>query len=172
MLLYDDTLSLYGDTLSLCDDTLSLYGDTSFKHVFRKNKMTDIRMYDVLHRYGFSNLADNLERDKITPGILCLLSTQDMKKLEITNTVDMMKLRIVSFKYGSNNPKKDYSYGPLKFDIPEVTLQNLLEQGFMISEIAKMLVVSECNVYRRMAQFSLSKYNFSSICDEDLAPSM
>ena len=84
-----------------------------------------------------------------------------------------MKLRIVSFKYGSNNPKKDYSYGPLKFDIPEVTLQNLLEQGFMISEIAKMLlVVSECNVYRRMAQFSLNKYNFSSICDEDLVPSM
>ena len=83
----------------------------------------------------------------------------------------MMKLRIVSFKYGSNNPKKDYSYGSFKFDIPEVTLQNLLEQGFMISEIAKMLVVSECNVYRRMAQFILSKYNCSSICDEDLAPS-
>ena len=49
----------------------------------------------------------------------------------------MMKLRIVSLKYGSNDPKKDYSYGSLKFDIPEVTLQNLLEQGFMISEIAK-----------------------------------
>ena len=42
--------------------------------------MADIRMYDVLHIYGFSDLADNLERDKITPGILCLLSTQDMKK--------------------------------------------------------------------------------------------
>ena len=82
-----------------------------------------------------------------------------------------MKLRIVSLKYRSNDPKKDYSYGSLKFDIPEVTLQNLLEQGFMLSEIAKMLVVSECNVYRRMAQFILSKFNFSSICDEDLAPS-
>ena len=68
-------------------------------------------MYDVLHKYGFSDLADNLERDKITLGILCLLSTQDMKKIEITNTVDMMKLRIVSLKHGSNNPKKDYSYG-------------------------------------------------------------
>ena len=34
--------------------------------------------------------------------------------------------------------------------------------------IAKLLVVSERTVYRRMAQFSLSKNNFSSICDEDL----
>ena len=80
LLLYDGTLSLYDDTLSLCDGSLSLYGDTSFKHVFQTSKMADIRMYDVLHIYGFSDLADNLERDKITPGILCLLSTQDMKK--------------------------------------------------------------------------------------------
>ena len=61
----------------------------------------------------------------------------------------------------------DYSYGSLKFDIPQITLQNLLEQGF-ISEIAKLLVVSERTVDRRMAQFSLSKNNFSSIFDEDL----
>ena len=62
----------------------------------------------------------------------------------------------------------NYSYGSLKFDIPLVTLQNLAEQGFMISEVAKMLVISERPFYRIMAQFSLSKYNFSSVCDEDL----
>ena len=62
----------------------------------------------------------------------------------------------------------DYSYMTLKFDIPRVTLQNLLELGFMISGIVKMLVISERNVYRIMAQFSLSKYNFSSISNEDL----
>ena len=129
--------------------------------------MADIRMHDVLHKYGFSGLADNFEREKITPDIVCLLSAQDMQKLGITNTVDMMKLRIECLKYGSNKPEMDYSYGSLKFDIPQVTLQNLLEQGF-ISEIAKLLVVSERTVYRRMAQFSLSKNNFSSICDEDL----
>ena len=33
--------------------------------------MVDIRMYDVLHNYGFSYLADNFERDIITPVILC-----------------------------------------------------------------------------------------------------
>ena len=55
-----------------------------------------------------------------------------------------------------------------EFDISQVTLQNLLEQKLNISEIAKMQVVSERTVYRRMAQFSLSKYNFSSICDEVL----
>ena len=64
------------------------------------------------------------------------------------------------FKYGSNKPKMDYSYGLLKFHIPLVTLQNLPEQGFMISEVAKMLVISERPFYRIMAQFNLSKYNF------------
>ena len=59
-------------------------------------------------------------------------------------------------------------YGSLKFDISQVTFQNLLGQKFIISEIAKMQIVSERTVYRRMAQFSLSKYNFSSICDEVL----
>ena len=33
--------------------------------------MVDIRMYDVLHNYGFSYLADNFERDIITTVILC-----------------------------------------------------------------------------------------------------
>ena len=50
-----------------------------------------------------------------------------------------------------------------EFDISQVTLQNLLEQKLNISEIAKMQVVSERTVYRKHAQFSLSKYNFSSI---------
>ena len=42
----------------------------------------------MLHKYEFSDLADNFEMEKITPDILCLLSTQDMKKLEIINTVE------------------------------------------------------------------------------------
>ena len=42
----------------------------------------------------FCGLADNFEREKITPDIVCLLFAQDMQKLGITNTVDMMKLRI------------------------------------------------------------------------------
>ena len=43
--------------------------------------MADIRMHDVLHKYGFSGLADNFEREKITPDIVCLFSAQGMKKL-------------------------------------------------------------------------------------------
>ena len=62
----------------------------------------------------------------------------------------------------------DYSYGTLKSDIPRVTSQNLLEQGFMILGIAEVLVISERNVYRIMVKFSLSKYNFSSINDQYL----
>ena len=62
----------------------------------------------------------------------------------------------------------DNNYGSLKFYIPQIPLEILLEQGFMISEIANILAVSERTFYRRMAQFSLRKYRFSSICDEDL----
>ena len=45
----------------------------------------------------------------------------------------------------------DYSYGSLKFDIPRITLQILLQQAFLISEVAKMLIISERTVYRIMA---------------------
>ena len=46
------------------------------------------------------------------------------ENIRITNTVDTMKLRIEYIKYGSNKP----IYGSLKFDIPQVRFQILLEQ--------------------------------------------
>ena len=54
------------------------------------------------HIYGFSDYADNFRNVKITQNILCLLSTLDMKKLGITNTVDMMKfknIRVINLKW-------------------------------------------------------------------------
>lgn len=125
--------------------------------------MADARISDVLQKIGLSHLYVNFEREKITPDIICLLSAQDMKTLGISQTTDMMKLRMECVKYGSNKSKIQS-----RFDIPKSTLQNLLDQGFKISDIAKILVVSERTVYRRMAQFSLSKCDFSSISDEEL----
>ena len=75
-------------------------------------------MHDVLHKYEFSDIADNFEREEITPDILCLLSTEDMKTLGITITLDLMKLKIEWLKFWSNKPIMDYSYGLLKSYIP------------------------------------------------------
>ncbi|CAC5385149.1 unnamed protein product [Mytilus coruscus] len=89
--------------------------------------------------------------------------------LGIPNATDMMKLRSESVKYGTSKPQKIGGYsGATKFDIDKLTLDNLLDCGFQISEIAKLLLVSERTIYRRMAHFGLSKLKFSEIDDDGL----
>ncbi|CAC5358400.1 unnamed protein product [Mytilus coruscus] len=81
----------------------------------------------------------------------------------------MMKLRTECVKYGTSAPNKINSEcGPAKFDIPKSVLKNVLENGFKISDITKLLSVSESTIYRRMSQLGLSKMNFTQIDDSDL----
>ncbi len=120
-------------------------------------------MSDVLDKVGFPHLYANFEREHITPDIICLLSAEELKTLGVTQSADMMRLRTECTKYGRNElPAQE------RFDIPKETLQNLLDQNFKISDIAKILVVSERTIYRRMAKYGLSKCDFSLITDEEL----
>lgn len=47
-------------------------------------------------------------------------------------------------------------------------LENLLEDGFFIAEIAKLLNVSERTIHRRISEFGLSKQQFSDVTKEEL----
>ncbi|XP_076081010.1 uncharacterized protein LOC143051900 isoform X2 [Mytilus galloprovincialis] len=61
--------------------------------------------------------------------------------------------------------------GAPKFIIPKEILNNLLEDGFLISDIANLLSVSERTIYRRMDEYGLKKEYFTDIEDgalEDL----
>ena len=66
-------------------------------------------------------------------------------------------------------PKRVWSQcGPPEYDIPKTVLEMFLENGCTITYIANLLSESESTIYRRMAQFGLSKMNFSDISDDDL----
>ncbi|CAG2202198.1 unnamed protein product [Mytilus edulis] len=72
---------------------------------------------------------------------------------------EMMKLRIVCISYGTVRPEKYTSLrnkaGAPKFIIPKEILNNLLEDGFLISDIANLLSVSERTIYRRMDEYGV-----------------
>jgi hypothetical protein len=80
----------------------------------------------------------------------------------------MMKLRIECVKYGTSAPPKIHGSGPPKCNIDRSLLEYLLDNDSQILDIAKLLRVSERTVYRRMAQFGLSKQTFSQINDEEV----
>jgi AraC-like DNA-binding protein len=57
---------------------------------------------------------------------------------------------------------------PPAFDIPKRLIQNLLEVDFTISDVAKLLSVSERTLHRRMQQYNISKLKFSDCSDDEL----
>lgn len=127
------------------------------------------KMLNVLQKLNLQQAFPNFEREKITPDIVCRLSTHEMEILGVSSRADMMKLRTECVKYGTSAPNKINSEcGPPKFDIPKSVLKSVLENGFKISDISKLLSVSESTIYRRMSQFGLSKMNFTQIDDSDL----
>ena len=155
---YMMVLCRYGDTYSLYDDTFPAKLNKT-----NKMAMASSNISEVLDRIGFSHLKVNFEREQITPDIVCLLFSEEMKKLGISQTSDMMKLRTECVKYGSSAMTTDD-----RFDIPKETIQNFIENDFKIADIAKILVVSERTIYRRMAKYNLSKHDFSLISDDEL----
>jgi len=126
-------------------------------------------MLNVLQKLHIQEVYMNFEKEKITPDIVCKLSSGELDYLGISTRARMMKLRTECTRYGISKPNRDYpENGRPQFEIPKFVLQNLIENGFLVSDIAKLLSVSESILYRRMAQFGLSKMNFADISDNDL----
>ena len=94
----------------------------------------------------------------------------DITCLGISNRSDIMNLRTECVTYGCFQPLKEKPErsGPLEFVISKPDMENLLSIGFQIKEIAKLLSVSECSIYRRMRKFGLSKKEFTDIDYVDL----
>ena len=128
------------------------------------------QMKNILQNLGLERSAPAFEAEKVSPDIVCKLSWYEMNSLGVVNRSDVMNLRRVCLNYGSYQPRKAPStgIGPLEFLISKATLETLIETGFLIKEIAKLLSVSESTVYRRMRAFGLTKANFTDIEDEQL----
>lgn len=126
-------------------------------------------MQEILQRLNLDHAIPNFEREKISTDVVCRLPAYQLESLGISNRADMMKLRTECIKYGAiMSPQVFTNCGAPKFQIPKSFLQNALENDMHISDISKLLSVSERTVYRRMSEFGLSKMTFSEIDDNNL----
>ena len=126
-------------------------------------------MEAILGKLGLERSTHIFEVEKISLDIFCKLSIYEMNCLGVMNRSDIMNLRTECLNYGCLQPTKMKSIGAgPQFMISKTVLENLLETGFQIKEIAKLLFVSESTVYRRMRVFSLRKLEFSTIDDFQL----
>ena len=110
-------------------------------------------MDEVLQKLNLDHFIENFKEQKISPDIVCKLSSQDLEILGITNKQDVMLLRIACSIYDERSPIKLSSQlsCPETFH-PKSVLQSWLDEDFTIAEIAKLLCVSESTVYRRMRE--------------------
>ena len=126
-------------------------------------------MEQVLVDLNLQAYTNQFTKEKITPDIICKLSSYEMEALGVSSRADMMRLRTECVKYGTDTPQRiDSQCGPPTFFIPKSILQNFLENGYEIAYISKLLNVSQRTIYRRMAAFGLSKMNFSDMSDNEL----
>ena len=126
-------------------------------------------MERILNTLGIGNLFTLFEKENITPDIVCRLSMQEMKYLGIRDSQDMMKLRLKCINFGEicKPFQTDLLHQP-KYNISKETLTNLIESGFKIIDMSKLLCVSERTIYRIMNLFNLSIYDFTDIDDQNL----
>ena len=61
-------------------------------------------------------------------------------------------------------PQKVAGNGASKFGIPKPFLQNLIEEGFTVAEMSKIICVSE----RTLPEYNLTTAAFSDISDAEL----
>ena len=125
----------------------------------------DSEMKIILKKLGYGlDICASFEREKITPDIVCNLSMLDMRSLGISNCSDMMKLRVECLAYGHDGGTSSYtSNGEPKYSISKETLENLIEAGFKIHELSKLLSLSERTIYRRVVEFNLAVHKFTDI---------
>lgn len=132
-------------------------------------KMASETMHLVLEKLNLSYLTAKFTHEKITPDIICHLSLSEFEELGMTDGRIVMALRKECAVYGTTQPETEFGLpGPPKFFIPRIVLEELMEEGFYIKEIAKMLCVSERTIYRRMEEYGLRKQKFTEIDEEEL----
>ncbi|VDI69315.1 Hypothetical predicted protein [Mytilus galloprovincialis] len=124
-------------------------------------------MEDILHKLGLESLCKRFDEENITPSIVCKLSKYDLQCLGLVSSSDMMKLRVVCIKFGNPAPMQ-MKDSRKKYEISQTVLENLLERGFSIKDISKLLAVSERTIYRRMTHYGLTSCSFTDIDDDDL----
>ena len=120
-----------------------------------------------MHKLGFANHVLRFNEEKITPDLVCKLSKFELLSLGLSSPSDIMKLRLECLKYGCPVLKQSCNF-KVHYEIGEDVLENLIDSGFTVSDMAKLLSVSERTLYRRMTHFGLRRQSFTDINDDSL----
>ena len=126
-------------------------------------------MCNILKKLGLGNFAETFFKEKITPDIVPKLSLTEFEDLGITNRSAIMRLRVECSVCCQVPVKCRGICRAPKYNISKTVLENLLfENDFMISDVAKLLSVSERTIYRRMDEYGLKKSEFTILSETDL----
>ena len=89
-----------------------------------------------------------------------------MECLGVKDRSEMMQIRMECLPFGKDKPTKNRNTG--EFDIPKEVLVGLTESNFTVSDMSKILSVSESTIYRKFRTYNISKYQFDDIEDHIL----
>ena len=106
---------------------------------------SEMEMARVLRKLNLELFIEKFNMEKITPDLVGKLSLNEFEKLGVQNRDDIMALRVECSKYGSEKlqRRKSNQCGAPQFNIPRAVLECYIDQNFKISEIGKILCVSE-----------------------------
>ena len=111
-----------------------------------------MEMAHVSRKLNLEPFIEKFRMENITPDVVGKLFLNEFKKLGVQNRDGIMALRVECSKYGSVKPqrRKLNQCGAAQFDISRAVLKCYIDQNFKISEIGKILCVSESTIYRRL----------------------
>lgn len=124
-------------------------------------------MEEILLKLGFNSLVLRFNEEKITPDLVCKLFKFELLSLGLGSPSDIMKLRLECLKYESLVSMRVSDF-KIRYEIGEEVLENLMELGFAVSDMSKLLSVSERTIFRRMTQYGLRSQCYTDISDDTL----
>ena len=131
-----------------------------------QTNMADDKMCDVLKKLGLSDRRARFVEEKIPADIVCYLSMEDFLKLGLTDRNAIMSLRLECSTFGLCTPQR--VVGTNEFAIPKILIENLIDNGFSLSEMSNTLFVPQRTILRHMLEYGLKIRNFSNISDDKL----
>ena len=93
--------------------------------------MAESEMVDVLKKLGLPQFIPKFLEEKITPDIVCKLSSYEFRFLGIAVSSDIMSHHVYCSKYGRYIPQKlPNQSGALEFNIPKVYALKYIRRRF------------------------------------------
>ena len=126
----------------------------------------DAKMEEILKKLDLSVHSARFVKKKISPDIVCKLSIKNFHNPGINDRNATIALTIACSTFDSYTPKKGSHTN--KFVIPQIFLENLIQEGFTVRVISAITGVSEKTICRRMTEYDLKIRDFSKVSDNQL----